>query len=140
MHSIHVHPSSADLIYAPTGGGFYRSNDGGDSWTLVYDCYARAAWLDPRDPQHVMLGPADGVEADGRIEETHDGGQTWLAASKGLRVPWRQHMVERFVPYGDYLFALLSNGELLEALFSTLEWRPILREVADIRALTAIEG
>ena len=140
VHSIYVHPSSPELVYAPTGGGFYRSNDGGRTWTLGYECYARAAWLDPRDPQHVILGPADGVEADGRIEETRDGGQTWLAASKGLRVPWRQHMVERFVPHDDELFALLSNGELLEASLDTLEWRQILRDVSHIRALTILEG
>jgi len=57
-----------------------------------------------------------------------------------LRVPWRQHMVERFVPHDDELFALLSNGELLEASLDTLEWRRILRDVSDVRALAVIEA
>ena len=49
VHSIDVHPSSPDLVFAPTGGGFYRSIDGGRTWTLLYDCYCRAAWIDPLD-------------------------------------------------------------------------------------------
>jgi hypothetical protein len=40
VHSLEVHQSSPDLVYAPTGGGFYRSNDGGKTWKLLYDCYA----------------------------------------------------------------------------------------------------
>ncbi len=144
VHSIQVHPSSPDLVFAPTGGGFYRSADGGRTWTLRYDCYARAVWLDPGDAQHLILGPADDVEANGRIEETHDGGQTWQPASKGLRVPWRRHMVERFVPQrgpqGEELFALLSNGELLHARLATLEWQRMLPEVGGINAVAVIEA
>ena len=34
VHSIEVHPSSPDLVYAPTGGGFFRSLDGGQTWKL----------------------------------------------------------------------------------------------------------
>lgn len=140
VHSIQVHPSSPDLVFAPTGGGFYRSADGGRTWTLLYDCYARAVWLDPHDPQHLILGPADGVDAKGRIEETRDGGQTWHAASKGLKTPWARHMVERFVPgAGAVLFALLSNGELWEASLATLEWRQIVPDVADVRAVAPLE-
>ncbi len=139
VHSIHVHPSSADVVFAPTGGGFYRSEDGGRTWTLLYDCYVRALWLDANDPQHLILGPADGVDRNGRIEETRDGGATWHIASGGLRVPWKQHMVERFVPIGDDLFALLSNGELLHAPMATLTWRAILSEVSRINALAPLE-
>ena len=75
VHSIEVHPSSPDLVYAPTGGGFYRSNDGGKTWKLFYDCYCRAVWVDPLDPEHFILGPADYVNSNGRIEESRDGGQ-----------------------------------------------------------------
>jgi photosystem II stability/assembly factor-like uncharacterized protein len=142
VHSIQVHPSSSDLVFAPTGGGFYRSSDGGRTWTLLYDCYARAVWLDPSDARHLILSPADGVDSRGRIEETHDGGQTWRPASKGLQVPWPHTMVERFQynagPQGAELFAVLSNGKLLLAPLSTLEWQQILPEVKGINAVAAI--
>jgi photosystem II stability/assembly factor-like uncharacterized protein len=135
VHSIAVHPFSPDLVSAPTGGGFYRSTDGGRTWTCLYQCYCRAVWLDLADPAHLILGPADGVDRNGRIEETHDGGRTWRFASTGLRVPWRHHMVERFFRVKDELLAVLSNGELLAAPLATLEWRPILPTVKGVAAV-----
>jgi len=137
LHSIHVHPSSPDLVFAPTGGGFYRSSDGGDTWRLLYDCYCRAAWVDPADPDHIILGPADNVDARGRIEETRDGGETWRLASDGLAVPWRSHMVERFAQAGEDLFAVLSNGQLISATLSALAWQAILPEVNGVNAVTS---
>lgn len=138
VHSIHVHPASPDLVFAPTGGGFYRSADGGRTWACLYDCYVRAVWVDPADPDHLILGPADGVDANGRIEETRDGGRTWAGASTGLRVPWRRGMVERFLPMGDELLAVLSNGQLVAAPLATLEWRRILESVKDVAAAAAM--
>lgn len=135
VHSIEVHPSSPDLIFAPTGGGFYRSRDGGRQWELLYDCYCRAVWIDPIDPAHMILGPADGVERNGRIEESRDGGSTWQSIGSRLHTPWPQYMVERFSPIGGELWAVLSNGNLLLAPLSTLEWRQALADVRDITAL-----
>ncbi|HEX9838340.1 MAG TPA: hypothetical protein VGA72_03290 [Anaerolineales bacterium] len=136
VHSIEAHPSSPDLVYAPTGGGFYRSNDGGKTWQLFYDCYCRGVWVDPRDPDHMILGPADYVDSNGRIEESHDGGQSWSLASNGLKVPWRRGMVERFFQADNELFAVLSNGQLLSAPLSTLEWHRILPNINDVNAIT----
>jgi len=135
VHSIAVHPSSPDLVCAPTGGGFYRSTDGGKTWHSLYVCYCRAVWHDPSDAAHLILGPADGVDANGRIEESRDGGQTWQLASKGLSVPWRRHMVERFFQADDELLAVLSNGELLAAPLGTLEWQAVLSQVKRVAAV-----
>jgi len=135
VHSILAHPASADLVYAPTGGGFYLSRDGGQTWALRYECYCRAVWVDPSDPDHLILGPADDVDANGRIEQSRDGGLSWEAASMGLKVPWRRHMVERFTQVEGGLLAGLSNGKVLFADLDTLEWRPILAEVPDVRAM-----
>ncbi len=137
LHSIEVHPSSPDLVFAPTGGGFYRSRDGGRTWQLLYDCYCRAVWIDPTDPDRLILGPADDVEHNGRIEETRDGGKTWRNVSRGLSVPWHSHMVERFVPIEDELLAVLSKGELFAAPLATLEWQPVLPDISDIVAVAA---
>jgi photosystem II stability/assembly factor-like uncharacterized protein len=140
VHSIEVHPTSPELVFAPTGGGFYRSRDGGRTWELLYDCYCRAAWIDPANPDHMILGPADNVEQNGRIEETSDGGRTWPSASPRLRVPWRHHMVERFVHSADELWAVLSNGELLVAPLETRQWRQALSAVKDINTVTTFPG
>ncbi|MFO7918729.1 MAG: hypothetical protein R6V13_11690 [Anaerolineae bacterium] len=135
VHSVAVHPSSPDLVFAPTGGGFYISEDGGDTWTHLYDCYCRAVWADPDDPDHLIFGPADGVDENGRIERTTDGGETWEDASEGLDVPWPDHMVERFEQVGDNLIAVLSNGRLIATSLETLVWQPIL---ADLPAASAV--
>ena len=135
VHSINVHPSSPDRVFAPTGGGFYRSIDGGRTWALLYDCYCRAMWIDPLDARHIVLGPADGVERNGRIEESHDGGATWHSASSGLSTPWAHHMIERLAQLYDELWAVLSNGELLAAPLETLHWRQILSDVKSINAV-----
>jgi photosystem II stability/assembly factor-like uncharacterized protein len=141
VHSVEVHPSSAGLVFAPTGGGFYKSEDGGRSWEHIYpDCYVRAVWLDPADPQHLVLGPADNVDANGRIEESQDGGRTWKPASTGLDLPWRRHMVERFSSEGEQLFAVLSNGEVWAASLASLEWERALPEVSGANALTWMEA
>jgi photosystem II stability/assembly factor-like uncharacterized protein len=138
IHSIFVHPFLPDLVFAPTGGGFYRSTDGGKTWKCIYDCYCRAVWVDVFDSQHMILSPADGVERNGRIESTNDGGLTWTAASKGLDVPWKRGMVERFEQVGNELLAVLSDGQLLEASLKTLEWRRILAEITGVNAVSQI--
>lgn len=139
VHSIAVHTSSTELVFAPTGGGFYRSQNGGETWELLYRCYCRAVWVDPADPGHMILGPADGVDRNGRIEETRDGGVTWKPASSGLDTPWPRHMVERFYQNGEELLAVLSNGELIATPLETLEWRRVLPEVEGVRAVASLD-
>lgn len=140
LHSIAVHPSSPDLVFAPTGGGFYRSEDGGKTWARLYRCYCRATWIDPADPQHALLGPADGVERNGRIEETHNGGQSWQPASGGLTVPWANYMVERFYQFEDQLLAMLSNGQVWGAPSAQPRaWRRVLPGVRRAAALAWLE-
>lgn len=139
LHSIEVHPSSPDLVFAPTGGGFYRSQDGGKTWKLLYDCYCRAVWVDPVNANHMLLGPADNVDTNGRIEETRDGGATWQKASAGLAVPWRNHMVERFSLVGAEMFAVLSNGQLYAAQPPGLEWREVLPEIPGVNAIAEMK-
>lgn len=136
VHDIAVHPSSANLVFAATGGGFYRSHDGGATWELLYDCYCRALWLDPDDPEHIVFGPADYVGSGGRIEESHDGGRTWHLASGSLEVPWRHTMPERITQIGDELFAVLDDGRLLTAPRTTLNWRFV--DVSQVNAVTAM--
>ena len=135
VHSVTVHGSSRDLVFAPTGGGFYRSRDGGETWDLLYNCYCRAVWVDPEDPSHMVLGPADGVSSNGRIEVTQDAGRTWQRASAGLDVPWPDRMVDRFVRAGDHLFALLSDGRMLASPVDELSWRTVLPDVHSAEAM-----
>jgi len=132
VHSVAVHHTSADKVFAPTGGGFYTSDDGGDRWTAAYDdCYVRAVWIDPGDIDHLLLGPAEGPSGrDGRIEESHDGGRSWQVVSER----WMDDLVERFVQANDMVLAMTQNGRLLRAP----EWEPVLAEVGGITAVTVM--
>ncbi len=137
VHSIGGHPSSRDRVAAATGGGFYQSSDGGDTWTMSHEGpYCRAFWIDPGNPEHIILGPAEGVNRNGRIEESRNGGETWQMRSEGLDLPWTRCMVERFVQIGDELFAITSDQRLFSALLDELVWRRVLPEVKGIRAVT----
>ena len=139
VHSITVHPTSSDLVTAATGGGLYRSVDGGRNWKNIYQIYIRAIWVDQANPRHMIVGPADGVSRNGRIEESYDGGQTWQIASDGMSsVPWSRHMVERFFQLDNDLFAVLSNGELWRKRVDESSWHRLLSEIQKIKAIAAV--
>ena len=140
IHSITVHPTSSDLVTAATGGGLYRSADGGRNWKNIYQCYIRAVWVDPINPQHMIAGPADGVSRNGRIESSNDGGMTWQLASDGMPpAPWSRHMVERFFQLDNDLFAVLSNGELWLKHLDGSSWHQVISEINQIKAIKAVK-
>jgi hypothetical protein len=86
---IAVAPSNPNRLYAiviDTDGtfqGLYRSNDGGDTWTLLpndpglassqstYGWWFGRLWVDPTNANHVF---AAGVE----LEESTNGGSSWI--------------------------------------------------------------
>lgn len=136
VHSIEVHPSSPDLIFAPTGGGFYHSADGGKTWRTINDClYVRAVWLDVDNPNHLILGPSDGPSGqNGRIEVTYDGGQSWQQVAGR----WSHNMVERFQQIGDNLWAVMANGNLLVTPLDELAWQPVLTEMTGVNDIAVM--
>jgi photosystem II stability/assembly factor-like uncharacterized protein len=139
VHAVAAHPWSPNLVFVATGGGLFRSRDGGETWEQLYRCYCRDVWPDPAEARHLIFSPADSVDHNGRIERTYDGGETWELASEGMDVPWPHHMVEHFLQLDQELLAVLSNGELLAAPLMTLFWRRVLPELASVRAVAAIK-
>lgn len=137
VHSLTVHPKSPEIITASTGGGLFRSVDSGKTWQSIYDCYIRAAWVDPNDPMHIIAGPADGVSLNGRIEKTNDGGKNWHPSAEAMKVPWDRHMVERFFQKGRNLFAILSNGEIWIKQPNQERWSHVLADIGHVKAMTA---
>jgi photosystem II stability/assembly factor-like uncharacterized protein len=135
VHSIEVHPNDPNLVLAPTGGGLYLSQDGGDSWDLLYRCYCRAAWMDSADPAHLVFGPAEGVDRRVQILESHDSGKSWQPVVEGLSVPWEHTMVERLAHIDQELFAVLSDGRLYRAHLPELHWQQAFPTEAGIHAV-----
>ena len=141
VHSVAVHPSSPDLLFAPTNAGFYRSVDGGVTFERINRYgYTRACWMDVRDVNHILIGPARGVDSGGTVLETRDGGLNWLEATNGLDTPWARHMVERFAQIGEEVWAVLSNGEVFATEVEAIAWRPVLPDVSGVNAVTTMVG
>jgi photosystem II stability/assembly factor-like uncharacterized protein len=138
VHSVVVHPSSVDQVFAPTGGGLYHSANGGRIWERLHEAYCRAVWVDPLRPAHLLLGIADGPDRNGRIVESWNGGTSWRPLGEGVPVPMRNHMVERLTPLGEEILALLSNGELLVAALDGLSWRTLLASSFEARDVVAV--
>ncbi len=134
LHSLVVPTAAPDTVLAATGGGFYRSDDGGATWELRYDCYVRAVWVDPANADHILLAPAENIGARGTITVSRDGGRTWQPAAAGLSVPWPDDMVERFVPAGGELLAVLAGGRVFTSPLGAWQWQPLL---PDSRHVTA---
>ena len=126
VHSVASHAESKDLVFAPTGGGFFISEDGGKTWDQKYHAYCRAVWVEPLDANHMILGPADGVGRGGRIEHSTDGGETWHLLMDNIEDQWPEAMVERFVAADGEIFAVLSNGKILTAQTDDFSWQYLL--------------
>ena len=135
VHSVQTHASSPEYVLAPTGGGFYTSQDGGVTWEQKYDCYCRAVWVVPMDAKHMILGPADGVSRGGRIERSTDGGESWQPLMRNLDEKWQNVMVERFVSDDEDIFAVLSDGKVLTAKIDAFSWQYLLPAVPEVRML-----
>lgn len=141
VHSVVIDPTTPATLWAATHSGLYRSVDGGELWQRrSKDCYCRALWLDPNDPQHVVFGPATRAEWDGHIEESFDGGTSWIAATDGLAAPWSGAPIEQMVANGASLFALRDDGVLLVRFFDQAEWQIILPQVTGIQAIAVADS
>jgi photosystem II stability/assembly factor-like uncharacterized protein len=141
VHSVEGHPSSADLLFAPTNAGFYRSTDGGVTFERINAYgYTRACWVNPVDVRHLLLGPARDVNTNGTVLETHDGGESWHVATAGLAMPWVHNMVERFTQIGETVFAVLANGEVFSTGLEAIAWTPVLPGIKGVNAVTTMVG
>jgi hypothetical protein len=94
-------PDQSGVVWAGTiPGGLFRSDDRGESWTLMrslWDEPSRQEWfgggydkpgihsicVDPRDANRVLIGVSCGG-----VWETLDGGATWTCRAKGMRAEY----------------------------------------------------
>ena len=140
VHSIVGGHQSEDLAYAATGGGLYRSLDGGLTWTgSRVGTYCRAVWVDPSDSEHMIIGHADSVSSmNGTILESVDGGVDWRDASAGLDLPWPDRMVERFCRVGDQLWAITDDGRAYSTKMTPIKWSRELDGLSGIESVAQI--
>jgi photosystem II stability/assembly factor-like uncharacterized protein len=141
VHSLSVHPDNAQLLFAATGGGTYRSRDGGERWERLIRDYTRAVWVHPQEPSRLFAGPARNVGKQGRVEESRNGGDTWRVAARGLDLPM-EDMVESFVFHSRLpgaLFAVLSDGSVLTTDLDPISWQALELPVDFVNCLELVE-
>jgi photosystem II stability/assembly factor-like uncharacterized protein len=94
-------PDEPGTLWAGTiPGGLFRSDDGGERWTLnraLWDRPERREWagggydhagihsvlIDPRDSAHVTIGVSSGG-----VWQTVDGGASWRATTRGMHADY----------------------------------------------------
>ena len=85
IQRIKVHPSSADLVWAATTEGVYKSTDGGATWANVHPVVmAMDIVLRPSDPDWAIAAHGDQESAGQGIYRTTDGGATWTQLTAGV--------------------------------------------------------
>jgi photosystem II stability/assembly factor-like uncharacterized protein len=137
VHSVAISPDGTTLL-AATGGGVYRSTDGGAAWDQVADAYTRAVSFHPQSPEIAVAGPAHHIGSEGRIIASHDGGQSWLLAARGVEIPMPD-MVEHFCvgagarPLTDLLVAVTSDGRLLYSQLDPVAWQTLAVRTPPVR-------
>ena len=152
IHTLAVAPTDAMIMYAATGGGFYRSFDKGASWepaqTGMRHTYTLAVAVHPREPRTVftatLKGPPGfwqgGYGADATIYASTDGGTTWERLRSGLP----EHIeagiyclaVEPSRP--ERVFAGLSNGEIWASQDSGQTWSAIASGLEAVHCLAYV--
>ena len=126
---IEVTPSNPDVIYI-YGVPMLKSKDGGVTWhrldTLsgVRDIHVdhHAVWVNPTDPQHVLLGN------DGGLYQSYDEGANWVHINNMSVGQFYTVNVDMETPYNVY-GGLQDNGVLKGSSKSipneTSHWEPI---------------
>jgi serine/threonine protein kinase/photosystem II stability/assembly factor-like uncharacterized protein len=108
----------------------FESHDAGESWSLVrglFDHPHRPRWMPgqgglclhtilphPTDPKRIHVG----ISAAG-VYRTDDGGRTWQARNRGIRVTF---MPERFPEFGQCVHKIVRHPDRPDRLFLQNHW------------------
>ena len=83
---LEAHPTNNRVIYAGTaGGGVWKTNDGGATFSPIFDDYCQSIGtvaVDPKNPETVWVGTGEtwtrnSVSVGDGLYKTTDGGGTW---------------------------------------------------------------
>jgi hypothetical protein len=123
-------PSTAERVYA-AGGGVFRSDDGGATWSTVAATFdgPTALLVDPTDPETLY-----GATLIGGVQRSTNGGATWSARNAGLD---RTDVVALAIDPSDasVLYAGLDTDGLWKSDDATASWEPTGLVDVTVRAI-----
>lgn len=77
-----IDPSNADIVYAGTTKGLFKTSDKGEQWTEIEtglgEPYVSSLIINPHNTSHLYLGTSEGMY------KSLDGGGNWVAKHDGL--------------------------------------------------------
>lgn len=124
-------PEAPDRLYCGVEpAALFESQDAGESWSLVrglFDHPHRPRWMPGQGGlclHTILLHPTDagrihvGISAAG-VYRTDDGGQTWQARNRGIRVTF---MPERFPEFGQCVHKIVRHPDRPNRLFLQNHW------------------
>ena len=124
-------PQTPDKIYCGVEpAALFESSDAGESWSLVrglFDHPHRPRWMPGQGGlclHTILLHPTDpgrlhvGISAAG-VYRTDDGGRTWQARNRGIRVTF---MPERYPEFGQCVHKIVRHPDRPERLFLQNHW------------------
>jgi photosystem II stability/assembly factor-like uncharacterized protein len=133
VYALAVDPRRPDVMFAasrldsptssPSGGGLFKSTDGGASWQLKLDgprIHVGALAIDPRDPERIYIG------SDGIVLRSSDGGIAWTRSeelvSRGRPVWVGDLTVD--VTNSDVIYADTGGGQV-KSTDGGMTWKPL---------------
>jgi serine/threonine protein kinase len=124
-------PEMPDKLYCGVEpAALFESHDAGESWSLVrglFDHPHRPRWMPGQGGlclHTILLHPSDarrmhvGISAGG-VYRTDDGGRTWQARNRGIRVTF---MPERYPEFGQCVHKIVRHPNRPDRLFLQNHW------------------
>jgi serine/threonine protein kinase/photosystem II stability/assembly factor-like uncharacterized protein len=124
-------PAAPDKLYCGVEpAALFESTDAGESWSIVrglFDHPHRPRWMPGQGGlclHTILLHPTDparmhvGISAAG-VYRTDDGGRTWQARNRGIRVTF---MPERYPEFGQCVHKVVRHPDRPERLFLQNHW------------------
>lgn len=148
VHRVVIDPANTGRLFITGGDGLSVSEDRGQSWRRVHGRtwdigYPDAMVIDPREPSRLYFaGGAHGPgqwrrtgSADAHVARSHDGGQTWEIADRGLPDPLRgniEGMSISSAPDRSWLYVGTTDGDVYESRDGADSWQLILKGLAPV--------
>ncbi|MBC8172435.1 MAG: hypothetical protein H7X71_00900, partial [Chitinophagales bacterium] len=110
-----IHPTSPNILLAATRNGIYRTNDGGDSWTLTEGAHCYDLALNSANPDIVYAVD----EQDVLISE--DAGETWSILENNLGAYGRTS-IETTAADADVIYVLNEGGGFFRSEDAGVNW------------------
>ena len=136
VRSIIIHPTNPNTMWAGSvGGGIWRTDDGGGSWTPVDDFMANLAIgcmvMDPTDSNVMYAGTGEGfynvdaIRGEG-IFKSIDGGVTWnqLSSTNNSNFYWVNRLT--ISPDGSTILAATRDSGIFRSTDGGANWTQTL--------------